>query len=53
MAGCGPAIHDFTVRAKDVDGRHMGGRDEMPWPASIATSIRQVLNQVAVGSTRG
>ena len=28
MAGLGPAIHDFTDRAKDVDGRHEGGHDE-------------------------
>jgi hypothetical protein len=28
MAGCGPAIHDFTDRAKDVDGRHEGGHDD-------------------------
>jgi len=26
--GLGPAIHDFTDRAKDVDGRHEGGHDE-------------------------
>jgi hypothetical protein len=28
-AGRGPAIHDFADRAKDVDGRHKGGNDEM------------------------
>jgi hypothetical protein len=28
MAGLGPAIHDFTDRDKDVDGRHEGGHDE-------------------------
>jgi hypothetical protein len=43
MAGLGPAIHDFTDRAKDVDGRQTpgpgpgtwGGHDEMRQPASI------------------
>ena len=29
MAGRVPAIHDFADRAKDVDGRHEGGLDEM------------------------
>jgi hypothetical protein len=28
MAGLDPAIHDFTDRAKDVDGRREGGHDE-------------------------
>jgi hypothetical protein len=28
MAWLGPAIHDFTGGAKDVDGRHKGGHDE-------------------------
>jgi hypothetical protein len=41
MAGFGPAIHDFTDRAKDVDGRPKGGHDEMLQPASIASSIRR------------
>ena len=27
--GLGPAIHDFTDRAQNVDGRHKGGHDEM------------------------
>jgi hypothetical protein len=35
MAGLGPAIHDFTGRAKDVDGRHTGGHDEMRQPAMM------------------
>jgi hypothetical protein len=47
MAGRGPAIHDFTDRAKDVDGRHKGGRDEVPQAASIASSIRPVLDRTA------
>jgi hypothetical protein len=33
--GLGPAIHDLTDRAKDVDGRHEGGHDEIRQPASI------------------
>jgi hypothetical protein len=28
MAGSGPAIHVFTRRAKDVDGRRTGGHDD-------------------------
>jgi len=39
MAGRVPAIHDFTGRAKDVDGRHEGGHDEMRQPGGIASSI--------------
>jgi len=49
MAGPGPAIRDFTDRAKDVDGRHEGGHDEMRQPDSIASSIRPVLNRTEVG----
>jgi len=49
MAGLVPAIHDFTDRAKDVDGRHTGGHDEMRQPASIASSIQPVLNRTGVG----
>jgi hypothetical protein len=30
--GLGPAIHVFTGGAKDVDGRHTGGHDEMQRP---------------------
>ena len=30
MAGLGPAIHVLTGGAKDVDGRHTGGNDEIP-----------------------
>jgi len=52
MAGLGPAIHDFTDRTKDVDGRHKGGHDEMRRPVSIASSIRPVFDQTEVGSTR-
>jgi hypothetical protein len=29
MAALVAAIHDFTDRAKAVDGRHKGGHDEM------------------------
>jgi len=28
MAARVAAIHDFTDRAKDVDGRHTGGHDD-------------------------
>jgi len=49
MAGLGPAVHDVTDRAKDVDGRHKGGHDEMRQAASIALSIRPVLNRTEVG----
>jgi hypothetical protein len=51
MAERGPAIHAFTDRAKDVDGRHMGGHDEMRRPASIASSIRPVFNRTEEGSS--
>jgi hypothetical protein len=51
MAGPGPANHDFTGLAKDVDGRHKNGHDEMQRPASIASSIRQVLNRTVVDRT--
>jgi hypothetical protein len=51
--GLGPAIHDFTDRAKDVDGRHMGGHDEMRQPASVASSIRPLLNRTTLGQARG
>ena len=47
MAGLGPAIHDYTDRAKDVDGRHRSGHDEMRQPAVSASSIRPVLNRAA------
>jgi len=30
MAGLGPAIHDFTDSAQDVDSRHTGGHDDQP-----------------------
>jgi hypothetical protein len=49
MAGRGPAIHDFTDSAKDMDGRHKGGHDEIRHPARIGASIRPVLNQPVVG----
>ena len=52
MAGPDPAIHDFTDRAKDVDGRHTGGHDEMRQPANIASKIRPVLNRTEVGQAR-
>jgi hypothetical protein len=52
MAGPGPAIHDFTDRAKDVDGRHKGGHDEMRQPASIALNIRLVFNRTTVARSR-
>jgi hypothetical protein len=35
MAGPVPAIHVFTYRAKDVDGRHKGGHDDEKEPAAV------------------
>jgi len=52
MAGRGPAIHDLADRAKDVDGRHKDGHDEMRQPAVSASSIRPVLNRTEVGLAR-
>jgi hypothetical protein len=49
MAGLGPAIHVLAGRAKDVDGRHEGGHDEMRQPPSIAASLRPVLDRTEVG----
>ena len=39
MAGFGPAIHDFTDRAKDVDDRPKGGHDEMRQPVLNRTEV--------------
>jgi hypothetical protein len=52
MAVLVATIHDFTDRAKDVDGRHEGGHDEIRQPVRIASNIRQMLNRAAGGSTR-
>jgi hypothetical protein len=38
MAGPDPAIHDFTGHAKDMDGRHKDGHDEMRQSPSIAST---------------
>jgi hypothetical protein len=49
MAGLVPAIHVFTRRMKDVDGRHKGGHDDGEWPVSNAASIRWAFHRTAVG----
>jgi len=51
MAGLGPTIHVLTGGAKDVDGRHTGGHDEVRQPASVASSVPPVLPDHAGGMT--
>jgi hypothetical protein len=48
MAGRVPGIHDFTDPANDVDGRHMGGHDDVRQPGQYASRIRPVLNRTGV-----
>jgi hypothetical protein len=49
MAGPVPAIHVYICRAKDVDGRHEGGHDDVEWPTSNAPVAVAKYYRIAVG----
>jgi hypothetical protein len=52
MAGPVQAIHVFTRRAKDVEGRHKGGHDDEEWLTSNAASIPWTFHRTAVALCR-